>query len=388
MKSTVTPTISSNLNTEEIARYSRHLLLPEFGLKGQVSLKKSRILLVGAGGLGSPCILYLAAAGVGTIGLIDFDEVDTSNLQRQIIHGMSDVGRKKIDSAAESIKEINPNIIVEKFDVRLDKENAINIISKFDLVLDGTDNFPTRYLVNDACVIAKKPYVWGSIFRFEGQVSVFWEQAPNGMGINYRDLYPEPPPPEHAPSCSEGGVLGVLCAAVGAIMATEAIKLIAGIGESLIGKLLVYDALEMNYKKFPIHKKEDRFAPEALGDYDYFCGIDTEIENKIIPSISVHELKNQLNENSPPTLIDVRESTELDIVKLDYSLNFPKSNFNIDKLPNGINKESSLVIMCKSGGRSSDVVQKFIENGFTNVKNLEGGILNWIKEIEPELPAY
>lgn len=377
-----------DLSKDELARYSRHLLLPEFGAEGQKSLKASRVLLIGAGGLGSPCILYLAAAGVGTIGLIDFDVVEESNLQRQVIHGVSDIGRKKIESARDSILEINPTLSVELFDERIDKSNAIDIISQFDLVIDGTDNFPTRYLVNDACVIAAKPYVWGSIFRFEGQVSVFWEQAPDGKGRNYRDLYPEPPPPEHAPSCSEGGVLGVLCAAIGAAMATEAIKLISGIGDVLLGKLLTYDALDMDYKKFPIQKSTGRVVPKELTDYEFFCGIRPVVAKDEVPVVSVFELKKLLGSKEPPALIDVREKTELDIVNLQEAISHPKSGIDFKAIANNFDKNDPLIVMCKSGGRSKEVVKQLIDHGYSDVKNLEGGIMRWVNEIEPDLPIY
>jgi len=239
---------SAELSNEEVARYSRHILLPEFGIERQKILKSSKVLVIGAGGLGSPALLYLAAAGVGVIGIVDFDVVDVSNLQRQVIHGVSDVDTPKTTSARKRILDINPHVEVQIHEERLIADNILDIISQYDLILDGTDNFPTRYLVNDACVIAGKPYIWGSIYRFEGQVSVFWEQAPDGKGFNYRDLYAEPPPPEFAPSCSEGGVLGVLCAAIGSVMATEAIKLLTGIGEPLLGRLLIYDALDMTQR--------------------------------------------------------------------------------------------------------------------------------------------
>ena len=261
---------SFELSKEEISRYSRHLLIPDVGLDGQQRLKSSKVLVIGAGGLGSPALLYLAAAGVGTLGIIDFDVVDESNLQRQVIHGQSDVGRLKAESARDSIAEINRFVNVVIHNERLEASNAIEIISAYDLVVDGTDNFATRYLVNDACVLAGKPYVWGSIFRFEGQASVFWEHAPAGAGLNYRDLYPAPPPVEMAPSCAEGGVLGILCASIGSIMATEAVKLITGIGDSLLGRLVVYDALDMNYRFIKLRRAPDRKPITELADYQEF----------------------------------------------------------------------------------------------------------------------
>ena len=264
---------AAELTKDEVARYSRHLIIPDVGMAGQKRLKNAKVLVVGAGGLGSPALLYLAAAGVGTLGIVEFDEVDESNLQRQVIHGQSDIGRPKAESARDSIREINPFVEVRLHQVRLDSSNVLDIFRDYDLILDGTDNFATRYLVNDAAVLLGKPYVWGSIFRFEGQASVFWEDAPNGQGLNYRDLYPEPPPPGMVPSCAEGGVLGVLCASIGSIMVNEAIKLITGIGEPLLGRLMVYDALEMTYRTIKI-RKDPRAEPiTELIDYDAFCGV-------------------------------------------------------------------------------------------------------------------
>src|SRR5687768_16677658 len=267
---------AEELTQEEISRYSRHLLIPDVGMEGQQRLKNSKVLVIGAGGLGSPVLLYLAAAGVGTLGIVDFDIVDESNLQRQIIHGQSDVGRFKSRSAKDSVNELNPYVHVQLHNERLEATNAIQIISGYDLVIDGTDNFATRYLVNDAAVLLGKPYVWGSIFRFEGQASVFWDDAPNGQGLNYRDLYPEPPPPGMVPSCAEGGVLGVLCASIGSIMVNEAIKLITGIGEPLLGRLMVYDALEMSYRTIKIRKDPETKPITELIDYEAFCGVVSE----------------------------------------------------------------------------------------------------------------
>src|SRR6185503_9179628 len=264
---------AAELTRDEVARYSRHLIIPDLGVDGQKRLKNAKVLVIGAGGLGSPALLYLAAAGVGTIGIVEFDVVDESNLQRQIIHGQSDIGRSKAESARDSIKEINPLVDVRLHEVRLEPENAVELFEQYDLILDGTDNFATRYLVNDAAVLAGKPYVWGSIYRFEGQVSVFWEDAPDGRGINYRDLYPEAPPPGMVPSCAEGGVLGVLCASIGSVMVTEAIKLLTGIGEPLLGRLMVYDALEMSYRTIRIRKDPQAPKITELIDYDAFCGV-------------------------------------------------------------------------------------------------------------------
>ncbi len=273
--STLPPLVepAGELTRDEVARYSRHLIIPDLGVDGQKRLKNAKVLVIGAGGLGSPALLYLAAAGVGTIGIVEFDEVDESNLQRQVIHGQSDVGRPKADSARDSILEINPLVTVHTHKFRLDNDNAVGLFEQYDLIVDGTDNFATRYLVNDAAVLAGKPYVWGSIYRFEGQASVFWEDAPDGLGLNYRDLYPEAPPPGMVPSCAEGGVLGILCASIGSIMGTEAIKLITGIGETLLGRLMVYDALDMRYRT--INLRKDPQAPKIteLIDYDAFCGV-------------------------------------------------------------------------------------------------------------------
>src|ERR1700741_4029688 len=275
---------AAELTREEVQRYSRHLIIPDLGLDGQKRLKNAKVLVIGAGGLGSPALLYLAAAGVGTIGIVEFDVVDESNLQRQIIHGQSDIGRSKAQSARDSIREINPLVEVRLHELRLDESNAVNLFKQYDLILDGTDNFATRYLVNDAAVLAGKPYVWGSIYRFEGQVSLFWEDAPpdtdgKERGLNYRDLYPEPPPPGMVPSCAEGGVLGILCASIGSIMVTEAIKLLTGIGEHLVGRLMVYDALEMSYRKIKVRKDpncalcgENPTVTALLEDYEDFCG--------------------------------------------------------------------------------------------------------------------
>src|SRR5580692_9288958 len=276
--STLPPLVepAADLSVDEVRRYSRHLIIPEIGMTGQKRLKNAKVLVVGAGGLGSPALLYLAAAGVGTLGIVDFDTVDESNLQRQIIHGVSDIGRSKAQSARDSIAEVNPLVNVRLHEVRLEPDNAVDLFKQYDLILDGTDNFATRYLVNDAAALARKPYVWGSIYRFEGQVSVFWEDAPDGRGLNYRDLYPEAPPPGMVPSCAEGGVLGVLCASIASVMGTEAIKLITGIGEPLLGRLMVYDALEMSYRTIKIRKDPETPKITELIDYDDFCGVVSE----------------------------------------------------------------------------------------------------------------
>lgn len=381
---------AAELSKDEISRYSRHLLIPEVGLMGQRRLKSSKVLVIGAGGLGSPVLLYLAAAGVGTIGIIDFDVVDESNLQRQIIHGQSDIGRPKSESACDAINELNPYVKVNLHRERLEVVNAHAVISGYDLIVDGTDNFATRYLVNDACVLADKPYVWGSIFRFEGQVSVFWENAPGGKGLNYRDLYPEPPPPEMAPSCAEGGVLGILCASIGAMMATEAIKLITGIGETMLGRLAVYDALEMSYRFIPLHRAPNRTAIDGLIDYQRFCSVNpvSATYADTIPVISARELKAIKENGTDVQLIDVRGIEEWDIVHIEGAKHIPKNRIMSEEVLAAMNKEDFIVLHCKMGMRSRDVLLEMQKQGFTNVKSLDGGILAWIREVDQSLPIY
>ena len=378
------------LSKDEISRYSRHLLIPEVGLEGQRRLKSSKVLVIGAGGLGSPVLLYLAAAGVGTLGIIDFDIVDESNLQRQIIHGQSDIGRPKPESARDAINELNPYVKVRLHRERLEVGNAHNIISAYDLIVDGTDNFATRYLVNDACVLAGKPYVWGSIFRFEGQVSVFWENAPGGNGLNYRDLYPEPPPAEMAPSCAEGGVLGILCASIGAMMATEAIKLITGIGETMLGRLAVYDALDMSYRFIPLRRAPSRTLINGLIDYQQFCSPNRPAAGpaNAIPVISARELKEIKESGTDVQLIDVRGIEEWNIVHIEGAKHIPKNQMMSEEVLAAMNKEDFIVLHCKMGMRSRDVLIEMQKHGFTNVKSLDGGILAWIKEVDQSLPTY
>ncbi|SEM69762.1 molybdopterin-synthase adenylyltransferase MoeB [Nitrosomonas marina] len=380
----------AELSKSEVLRYSRHLLIPEVGLEGQKRLKNSRVLVIGAGGLGSPVLLYLAAAGVGKLGIVDFDVVDESNLQRQIIHKQSNIGKRKSVSARDTIKEINPHVQVELHEERLEAANARGIISDYDLIVDGTDNFATRYLVNDVCVLSKKPYVWGSIFRFEGQVSVFWENAPGDAGLNYRDLYPEPPPPEMAPSCAEGGVLGILCASIGSMMATEAIKLITGIGQSLLGRLAVYDALDMSYRFIPIRKAPVRTSITQLIDYQEFCGgrQQSEEHQKEIPIISARELKEMRDKGEKIRLIDVRGIEEWNIVRIDGATHIPKSEMMTEDVLSGMNKRDFIVVHCKMGARSRDVVIEMQKHGFTNAKSLDGGILSWINDVDQSLPSY
>jgi len=377
---------AAELTVDEIRRYSRHLIIPDVGVDGQKRLKNAKVLCVGAGGLGSPALMYLAAAGVGTLGIVDFDTVDESNLQRQIIHGQSDIGRSKAESAASSVREINPYVNIQIHDVSLDNDNVFDIFGQYDLILDGTDNFATRYLVNDACVLLGKPYVWGSIYRFDGQVSVFWDQH----GPNYRDLYPEPPPPGMVPSCAEGGVLGVLCASIGSIMVTEAIKLITGIGDPLLGRLMVYDALEMTYRVIKIRKDPNGEPITGLIDYDDFCGaVSAEAEEAVVDStITARELKEWQDAGKDFFLIDVREPAEYEIVKIPGSTLIPKGEFlngeALAKLPQG----RQIVLHCKSGVRSAEALAAVKAAGFADAVHVQGGVLSWVKQIDPSLPSY
>jgi len=382
----------AELSAQELSRYSRHILLPEVGLEGQKRLKNSRVLVIGAGGLGSPALLYLAAAGVGTLGIIDFDRVEESNLQRQVIHRISTLGQLKVESARKTIHDLNPCVHVELHNARLDNDNVLGIFKEYDLIVDGTDNFATRYLVNDACVLANKPYVWGSIYRFEGQASVFWENAPCNTGLNYRDLYPEPPPPEFAPSCSEGGVLGILCAAIASIMGTEAIKLITGIGEPLLGRLLVYDALLMSHRILPLRRMPDRQPILALTDYQHFCGLGQPHAAKPIseiPDLKVADLKQWMDAGTAFELIDVREPNEWDIVRISGAKLIPRQQLLDTLLRGGIlDKNTRFVLYCKTGGRSRAAAQAMRQTGYSDVYNLDGGILAWIEHIAPSLPRY
>jgi adenylyltransferase/sulfurtransferase len=349
---------AAELTKEEVARYSRHLIIPDVGVDGQKRLKNAKVLVVGAGGLGSPALLYLAAAGVGTLGVVDFDIVDESNLQRQVIHGQSDVGRPKAESARDSVAEINPFVKVVLHQTHLNSENALDIFRDYDLILDGTDNFATRYLVNDAAVLLGKPYVWGSIFRFEGQVSVFWEDAPNGQGLNYRDLYPEPPPPGMVPSCAEGGVLGVLCASIGSIMVTEAIKLLTGIGDPLLGRLMVYDALEMSYRTIKIRKDPESPKITELIDYEAFCGVvSTDAQQAAAGNtITPLELKHKQESGEDFLLVDVREPHEYEIVKIPGSVLIPKDKILSGEAFSELPQDKPLVLHCKSGARSAEAL--------------------------------
>ena len=338
---------AESLTVDEVRRYSRHIIIPDVGMIGQKRLKNAKVLCVGAGGLGSPALLYLAAAGVGTLGIVEFDTVDESNLQRQIIHGQSDIGRSKALSARDSVLEVNPHVNVIVHDTRLDNDNVLEIFAGYDLIVDGTDNFATRYMVNDACVLLGKPYVWGSIYRFEGQVSVFWDE----YGPNYRDLYPEPPPPGMVPSCAEGGVLGVLCASIGSVMVTEAIKLITGIGDTLLGRLMVYDALEMSYRTVKIRKDPNATKVTELIDYDAFCG-------------SISE------------------------VAADAVVLIPKGEFLSGKALESLPTDKPIVLHCKVGGRSAEVLAVVKGAGYSDAVHVGGGILAWVSQIEPEKPSY
>ena len=381
---------AAELTVDEVRRYSRHLIIPDVGMAGQKRLKNAKVLVVGAGGLGSPALLYLAAAGVGTLGIVEFDEVDESNLQRQIIHGQSDVGRSKAQSARDSVKEVNPYVDVVLHETRLDNDNVLDIFAGYDLILDGTDNFATRYLVNDAAVLLGKPYVWGSIYRFEGQVSVFWAEH----GPQYRDLYPEPPPPGMVPSCAEGGVLGVLCASIGSIMVTEAIKLITGIGDPLLGRLMIYDALEMNYTTLKIRKDPTAQPVTELIDYEAFCGTlsDEAAEAAADATISVVKLKSWLDEREAGQrdflLVDVREPNEYEINRIPGAVLIPKGEFltgeALEKLP----QDKQVVLHCKSGMRSAEALAVIKGAGMADAVHVGGGVAAWVNQIDPSQPSY
>ncbi|OLM12444.1 Sulfur carrier protein adenylyltransferase ThiF [Pseudonocardia sp. Ae505_Ps2] len=380
---------AAELTKEEVERYSRHLIIPDVGMDGQKRLKNAKVLVVGAGGLGSPALLYLAAAGVGTLGIVEFDVVDESNLQRQVIHGQSDVGRPKAESARDSIREVNPFVDVRLHNERLTSENVLDVFRDYDLILDGTDNFATRYLVNDAAVLLGKPYVWGSIFRFEGQASVFWEDAPNGQGLNYRDLYPEPPPPGMVPSCAEGGVLGVLCASIGSIMVNEAIKLLTGIGEPLLGRLVIYDALETTWRQVKIRKDPETPKITELIDYDAFCGTVTqEAQDAAAGStITVGELKQMIDAGKDFQLIDVREPHEYEIVRIPGSVLIPKDRILSGAALSEIAQDKPVVLHCKSGVRSAEALAALHKAGFRDAVHVGGGVLSWVKQIDPSQPT-
>ena len=377
---------AAELTVEEVRRYSRHLIIPDVGMDGQKRLKNAKVLAVGAGGLGSPTLLYLAAAGVGTLGIAEFDVVDESNLQRQVIHGTSDIGKSKALSAKESIAEINPLVEVVLHETRLDSDNVLDIFAQYDLIVDGTDNFATRYLVNDACVLLDKPYVWGSIFRFDGQVSVFWDSH----GPNYRDLYPVPPPPGMVPSCAEGGVLGVLCATIGSIQATEAIKLITGIGETLLGRLTVYDALEMTFSTVSIRKDPTGEPITELIDYDNFCGVvsDAASEAALGSTITVEELKDMIDSGKDFELIDVREPNEYEIVSIPGAKLIPKDEILSGAALSRLPQNKPIVLHCKSGARSAEALAVVQAAGFGDAVHVQGGVLAWANRIDTSLPTY
>jgi molybdopterin/thiamine biosynthesis adenylyltransferase/rhodanese-related sulfurtransferase len=394
---------AAELSVDEVRRYSRHLIIPDVGMTGQKRLKNARVLVIGAGGLGSPALLYLAAAGVGTLGIAEFDEVDESNLQRQIIHGQSDIGKSKAISAKESIAETNPLVDVVVHDVRLDNDNVMEIFAGYDLIVDGTDNFATRYMVNDAAYFLKIPYVWGSIYRFDGQASVFWPTLEGADAPCYRCLYPEPPPPGMVPSCAEGGVLGVLCASIGSIQVNEAIKLLTGIGEPAVGKLVIYDALELEWRKLNVRKDPDcalcgeHATVTELIDYEAFCGaISEEAADAAADStISVVTLEHMLKERDEGTrdflLVDVREENEYEINKIPGSVLIPKGEFlngnAFDLLPSS-DAGRQIVLHCKSGVRSAEALAVVKGAGYADAVHVGGGVVAWVNQIDPSQPSY
>jgi adenylyltransferase/sulfurtransferase len=375
-----------------VRRYSRHLIIPDVATAGQKRLRDAKVLCVGAGGLGSPALMYLAAAGVGTLGIVEFDVVDESNLQRQVIHGQSDIGRSKAESARDAVREINPYVTVNLHEVRLDSSNAMELFAPYDLIVDGTDNFATRYLVNDACVLLGKPYVWGSIYRFDGQASVFWAEH----GPCYRCLYPEPPPPGMVPSCAEGGVLGVLCASIGSIQVTEAIKLITGIGEPLVGSLMVYDALEMDYRKVNVRKDPncavcgEHPTVTELIDYEEFCGTVSEAaaQATVGSTITALELQDLLDSDKPVHLVDVREPAEWEIVRIPGAVLIPNGEILRGDALASLPQDKQVVLYCKTGIRSAEALAAVKGAGFSDAVHVQGGIVSWIRQVDPSLPAY
>ncbi len=392
MTTATLPVELPELTQDDLTRYSRHLILPEVGVEGQRKLKAARVLCVGTGGLGSPLALYLAAAGVGTLGLVDFDVVDASNLQRQIIHSTADIGRKKLDSAEEKLKALNPALNVVKHETMLSSANALDILKDYDVIADGTDNFPTRYLVNDACVLLGKPNAYGSIFRFEGQASVFAAKD----GPCYRCLYPEPPPPGLVPSCAEGGVLGILPGLIGVIQATEAIKLILGIGEPLIGRLLLVDALKLRFRELKLRKNPDcpvcgtHPTVTKLIDYEQFCGIRPETKEEQamkngIPQLSVKDLKKRMDAGENLFILDVREPFEYQIANIGGKL-IPQNE--VPQRLAEIDRDREIIVQCKSGGRSQRIAEFLKQSGYAKVANVSGGILAWSDQIDPSIPKY
>ncbi|HET6693115.1 MAG TPA: adenylyltransferase/sulfurtransferase MoeZ [Pedococcus sp.] len=395
---------AAELSVDEVRRYSRHLIIPDVGMAGQKRLKNAKVLVIGAGGLGSPALLYLAAAGVGTIGIAEYDEVDESNLQRQVIHGQSDIGRSKGESARDSIREINPLVEVVLHQTRLDNDNVLEVFEPYDLIIDGTDNFATRYMVNDAAYFLRKPYVWGSIYRFDGQASVFWPTLEvDGESADapcYRCLYPEPPPPGMVPSCAEGGVLGVLCASIGSIQGTEAIKVLTGIGEPLVGRLMIYDALEMDYRKLRIRKDPscalcgDNPTVTGLIDYDAFCGaISVEAADAAADAtISVGMLRDWLDEREQGgrdfVLVDVREPNEHEINRIPGAVLIPKGDFLNGSALGGLPSDKQVVLHCKTGVRSAEVLAVLKGAGFSDAVHVGGGVSAWVNQIDPSQPSY
>jgi len=383
---------AESLSIDEVRRYSRHLIIPDVAMAGQKRLKNAKVLCIGAGGLGSPALMYLAAAGVGTLGIVEFDEVDESNLQRQIIHGQSDIGRSKAESARDSVKEINPLIQVNVHEMRLDSSNVMDLFAQYDLIVDGTDNFATRYLVNDACVLLGKPYVWGSIYRFDGQASVFWAE----YGPCYRCLYPEPPPPGMVPSCAEGGVLGVLCASIGSIQTTEAIKLLTGIGEPLLGSLMVYDALEMNYRKIKVRKDPncavcgEHPTVTELIDYEAFCGVVSEEAQQaaVGSTITAQELKELLDSDKPTFLVDVREPAEWEIVRIPGATLIPKDEILRGDALASLPQDKQIIMYCKTGVRSAETLAAVKNAGFSDAVHVQGGVTAWVNQVDRSLPVY
>jgi molybdopterin/thiamine biosynthesis adenylyltransferase/rhodanese-related sulfurtransferase len=381
------------LTVDEVRRYSRHLIIPDVAMAGQQRLMNAKVLCVGAGGLGSPALMYLAAAGIGTLGIVEFDTVDESNLQRQIIHGQSDIGKSKAQSAKAKIAEINPYVNVVTHEVRLDNSNVMEIFSQYDIIVDGTDNFATRYLVNDACVLLKMPYVWGSIYRFDGQASVFWAE----YGPCYRCLYPEPPPPGMVPSCAEGGVLGVLCATIGSIQTTEAIKVITGVGDSMIGSLIIYDALEMSFRKIKVRKdpncplcSDNPTQTELLPDYEAFCGVLSDAAEVAVKdsTITVTELAAKIAGNDNFYLVDVREPSEFEIVRIPGSHLIPKQGFLDGTVLATMPQDKPIVLHCKSGVRSAECLAILKGAGFSDATHVAGGVIAWAKQIDKSLPVY
>ncbi|WP_211877788.1 molybdopterin-synthase adenylyltransferase MoeB [Pseudarthrobacter albicanus] len=379
---------ADGLSPEEVQRYSRHLIIPEIGAIGQRRLKNARVLVIGAGGLGSPALLYLAAAGVGTLGIVDDDDVELSNLQRQVIHGVADVGRPKIESARDAIAALNPLVDVRLHNVRLDASNALELFADYDLILDGADNFATRYLVNDAAAILGKPYVWGSIFRFDGQVSVFWEQH----GPTYRDLYPEAPPAGSVPSCGEGGVFGMLCAAVGALMVTEAVKLITGVGRSLLGRVALYDALGGTWREIKVARDPAAERVTALTDYEAFCGIAPSADAGTEHTVTATQLATMLASRKAGLkdfqLVDVRESGEYEIVRIDGAVLIPQGRILAGEAWHELPQDTDIVFHCKAGTRSAAVLAAARAAGYERVSHLDGGILAWVRDVEPGKPVY